>query len=119
MLMAKTPKALEKLAGSLGETWRRDNGSQEALVLRPEGLRGWMEGGHSSQSKQKGGKGEEPDASLGSELGCTVHPVSTQPPWLCPWLAWLPALPKPAASARAQRAGCCSCSEVHRSLGGG
>lgn len=59
-------------------------------MLRPEGLRGWMEGGHSSQSKPKDGKGEEPDAGLGSELGCTVHPVSTRPPLALPLASQAP-----------------------------
>lgn len=68
----------EKLAGSLEETWRRDNGSQEALVLGPEGLRGWMVIPHRAKGRVAGL--QSPDAGLGLELGCTVHPVSIRSP---------------------------------------
>lgn len=82
--------------------------SQETLVLRPEGLREVMEDGHSSPSKREGGRGAEfrfrPGARSGA--GYIQPPDSPLNPGSPSWLAWLPALPKPAASAGAWRAGC-------------
>lgn len=97
----------KKLAGSLGETWRRDIGKPENLSPEPGRV---MEDGHSSPSKRKGGRGTGPRFRPGARTGAGYiePPHFPAHPWLCSWLAWLPALPKPAASARAWRAGCYS-----------
>lgn len=108
----------KKLAGSLGETWRRDIGKPENLS--PEAGR-VMEDGHSSPSKRKGGRGTGPRFRPGARTGAGyIEP----PPLPCSSLALLLASLAPSSSqasslSKSLESRVLQCCEVRRSLGGG